>query len=65
MDRGAWWAIVQSRKESDTTEATYHTCTGVVIPFFLSIFYMVQSTVLGTKEGSIKDTFILVIKIKF
>ena len=37
----------------------------VVIPIFLSIIYMVQSIVLGTKEGSIKDTFILVIKIKF
>ena len=24
MDRGAWWAT-QGRKESDTTEATYHT----------------------------------------
>ena len=22
MDRGAWWATVQSRTESDTTEAT-------------------------------------------
>ena len=28
MDRGAWWAIVHGgRKESDTTEASKHTCT--------------------------------------
>ena len=25
MYRGAWQATVQSQKESDTTEATYHT----------------------------------------
>ena len=33
MDRGAWWATVhrgyspQGRKESDTTEVTWHACT--------------------------------------
>ena len=26
MERGAWWGTVQSRKESDMTEATEHTC---------------------------------------
>ena len=25
MDRGAWWAMVHSITESDTTEATEHT----------------------------------------
>ena len=25
LDRGAWWATVQSRKELDTTNATEHT----------------------------------------
>ena len=26
MERGAWWGTVQSQKESDTIEATEHTC---------------------------------------
>ena len=31
MDRGAWWATVLGRTESDTTEGTYHTCTHAFI----------------------------------
>ena len=33
MDRGAWWATVQGRKESDTTEETSHACTGNILGF--------------------------------
>ena len=29
MDRGAWWATVHGVAKSQTTEATYHTCTCV------------------------------------
>ena len=29
MDRGAWWATVHGVTESDTAEATEHTCTHI------------------------------------
>ena len=31
MNKGAWWATVHKVTESDTTEATQHTCKGEII----------------------------------